>query len=128
MELPPSKIERRMESGSHSGPRRAAHALCARPGGAGGRAGGKVQVRASDPKDGLAAAVARRSGWGAYCLAQECSRADRALPHQDAPVGASHCQSEFAPQTRFLVRSVTLLSRPDLAQSPTSRGAQRGEG
>jgi transposase len=37
--------------------------------------------------------VARQSGWWPYCLIQECSRAGRALPHQNAPGATSACQS-----------------------------------
>jgi hypothetical protein len=37
--------------------------------------------------------VRRRSGWMPYCLIQECSRAGRALPHQNAPDPTSVCQS-----------------------------------
>jgi hypothetical protein len=38
--------------------------------------------------------VARQSRWRRpYCLIQKYSRTVRALPHQNAPVAASHCQS-----------------------------------
>ena len=57
-----------------------------------------------------------------YCLIQECSRADRALPHQDAPVAASHCQSGRA-------KPAFLFDRRACFPVPTwrrpSRGAQR---
>ena len=37
--------------------------------------------------------AARQSRWMSYCLIQECSRAGRALPHQNAPGATSACQS-----------------------------------
>jgi hypothetical protein len=44
--------------------------------------------------DGLGCfTVRRQSGWMSYCLILECSRAGRALPHQNAPGATSVCQS-----------------------------------
>jgi hypothetical protein len=71
-----------------------------------------------------------KSRWTPYCLIQECSRAGRALPYQNAP-GATNYTGSAAPcgvaQTGFSVRSASLLSRPDLAL-PKSRRAARGLG
>ena len=52
--------------------------------------------------------VQRQSRWmGAYCLIQECSRAGRALPHQNAPGATSVCQSNngFCPSRRRSARA-----------------------
>ena len=62
-----------------------------------------------------------------YCLILERFRADRALPQQDAPVAASHCQSGRR-KSRFPVRSASLLSRPDLAPSKPRRAAKGKRG
>jgi hypothetical protein len=54
--------------------------------------------------DGLGCfTVRRQSGWMSYCLILECSRAGRALPHQNAPSATSVCQSI----TRVPPRGVT---------------------
>ena len=45
--------------------------------------------------------VPRQSRWESYCLIQECSRAGRALPHQNAPVAGSPCQSVGAENPLF---------------------------
>ena len=70
----------------------------------------------------------RQSGWQPYCLIQECSRAGRALPHQNAPGATSVCQSitqvRGVTQASFPVRSASLLSRPDLAPPKPRRAAE----
>jgi hypothetical protein len=60
---------------------------------------GCIQLKPSGQGRGVPSAgsvgtpVARQSGRHPYCLIQECSRAGRALPHQNAPDAASVCQS-----------------------------------
>ena len=60
-----------------------------------------------------------------YCLIQECSRASRALPHQNAPLAGSACQSWRERKTRFPVRLASLLSRPDLAPPEPRRKGEK---
>ena len=81
---------------------------------------------------GSASSVQRQSRWMSYCLIQECSRAGRALPHQNAPGASSACQSIIrapaplaaSPKPAFLFDRATLLSRSDLALPKLRRAAE----
>jgi hypothetical protein len=73
--------------------------------------------------------VPRQSRCESYCLIQECSRADRALPHQDAPVGASHCQSGRAPNPLSCsFGGLAFPSRPDAARAAARSGEEERSG
>jgi hypothetical protein len=53
------------------------------------------------------------------CLIQECSRAGRALPHQNAPVAASECQSDS---------DMSPVISTETASKPFAGRGRRGQG
>ena len=70
---------------------------------------------------GSASSVQRQSRWMPYCLIQECSRAGRALPHQNAPGATSVCQSITrgpAPMRRDANRLSCSIGEPAFPSRP----------
>jgi hypothetical protein len=129
-------------AGGFDGPRmlKAMQAVATEINAAGGVLGRDIELVVEDDETNPEAAVraahkltdvdrvpAIMGTWASYCLIQECSRADRVLPHQDAPVAAPYCQSGPR-RSRFPVRSGSLLSRPDLAPLEPRRAAEGKRG
>jgi hypothetical protein len=63
---------------------------------------------------------------GTCCLIRECSRAGRALPHQNAPVATSECQSD-SDMSREGFMSMAVTSS-ETASKPFAGRGRRGQG